>query len=560
MDNNRNSKKFGKSLETYGKKLEADLLIQNARIRTFNQKGTLAQSLAAYNGWIIGVGSNEDVIDFVGSQTQILDIGGRTVLPGFIDAHEHLSDFAQIPLQLDFSSPQPKSIEELLERVRSEAERLPAGEWIRGVLYDDTKISNGRTLTREDLDGAAPNHPVVVIHVSFHWGVVNSEALRRGEIDEYTPDPKGGKFVRDTKNGRLTGQVVETALYRFGLEGLTREPMIVPPFDRNVREKALLDAAKILNAAGITGVNDAVVSPSYVTSYLDLGAVYSLSLRVNMLIPHIFLPEVEKLGLVGNWGNEWVRCTGLKIIIDGSIAGRTAALRDGYSHDPDDHGVLLFENRDELNDLVNRIHRMGYQACLHANGDLAIEMALDAIQNAQLKYPRDDPRHRIEHCTIINESILRSMRNLKVIALPFGSYLWQHGDKFMKYYGQKRSEIMFGHKSFLEAGVKVAGSSDHPAGLHPPLLGVQCMVTRKTPSGRVFGPSQKISIDEAFKMYTVYAAYASFEEHIKGSLTVGRLADMVVLNRDPWSVDPEDIGQIGVDMAILGGNIVYRKE
>lgn len=560
MEDNRNSKKLIKSRESSSKKLEADLLIQNARIRTFNQKGTIAQSLATYNGWIIGVSSNEDLVNLIGPQTQVMDLGGRTVLPGFIDAHEHLSNFAEIPLQLDFSSPQPKSIEELLELVRSESKRLPAGEWIRGVRYDDTKITHGRTLSREDLDAAAPHHPVIVIHVSFHWGVVNSEALRRGKIDECTADPKGGKFGRDPKIGRLTGQILEAALYRFGLEGLTREPMIVPPFDRDVRKKALMDAAGILNAAGVTGIHDAVVSPSYVTSYLDLGGKSLLPLRVNMLIPYIFLPELEKLGLAGNWGNEWVRCTGLKIIVDGAIAGRTAALRDGYSHDPDNHGILLFDDRDELDNLVKRIHCMGYQACLHANGDLAIDMALDAIEKAQADYPRPDPRHRIEHCTIINESILRRMRALGVMATPFGSYMWQHGDKLVKYYGRNRVEAMFGHGSFLEGGVRVAGASDHPAGLHPPLLGVQSMVTRKTASGKVIGPGQKISIEEAFKMYTAYAAYASFEENIKGSLTVGRLADIVVLDRDPWTITPEDIGQIGVDMTILGGNVVYRKD
>jgi predicted amidohydrolase YtcJ len=379
-------------------------------------------------------------------------------------------------------------------------------------------------------------------------------------MDEYSADPKGGKFGRDPETGRLTGQILEAALYRFGLEGLTREPMIVPPFDRDVRKKALMDAAGILNAAGVTGIHDAVVSPSYVTSYLDLGGKSLLPLRVNMLIPYIFLPELEKLGLVGNWGNEWVRCTGLKIIVDGAIAGRTAALRDGYSHDPDNHGILLFDDRDELDNLAKRIHCMGYQACLHANGDLAIDMALDAIEKAQADYPRLDPRHRIEHCTIINESILRRMRALGVMATPFGSYIWQHGDKLVKYYGRNRAEAMFGHRSFLEGGVRVAGASDHPAGLHPPLLGVQSMVTRKTASGRVIGPGQKISIEEAFKMYTAYAAYASFEENIKGSLTVGRLADIVVLDRDPWTITPGDIGQIGVDMTILGGNVVYREE
>jgi len=543
-----------------GKKVEADLLIKNAQIRTLDHEGTIAQSLAEFGGWIIGIGSNEDLADLAGPRTRIIDMKEKTVLPGFIDAHEHLSNVAEIPLQLDLSSPFPKSIDQLLARIKSQAERQPAGEWIRGIRYDDTRISDGRPLSRQDLDTAAPHHPVVVIHVSFHWGVVNSEALRKGGIDESIPDPKGGQFGRDPGTGRLNGKVLESALYRFGLEGLTREPMIVPPFDKDVRRKALIAAAEMLSAAGITGVHDAVVSPSYVTSYTDLGARNSLPLRVNMLIPYIFLPELEKLGLVGNWGNPWVRCTGIKIIVDGAIAGRTAALRDGYSDDLANHGILLFEDKNELTSWVKRIHSMGYQACLHANGDLAIEMALDAIEKAQRDDPKPDPRHRIEHCTMINESILRRMHNLGVIATPFASYLWQHGDKLVKYYGRERSEMMFAHGSFLKGGVGVAGGSDHPAGLHAPLLGVQSMVTRKTPSGEVIGAGQRISVEEAFKMYTAYAAYASFEEDIKGSLTVGRLADLVVLNQDPWKMNPEDIGQIGVEMTIVGGTVVYPRE
>jgi hypothetical protein len=536
-------------------KIKPDLLIQNAKIRTLDNRGTVTQSLAAANRWIIGLGSNEDLADLAGPQTKILDLSGRTVLPGFIDAHEHLSQFCEIPLQLDLSA--ANSIKNLLELIRSEVEHLPPGEWVRGVLYDDTKLSEGRILTREDLDSVAPYHPVIVVHVSIHWGIVNSEALRRGGIDENTPDPKGGKYGRDPKTGRLTGQLIETALFRYAFEPLSEKPTILPPFEKKVRKKALINAAQLLNAAGVTSVHDALTSPSYVTSYHELGADFSLSLRVNMLIPYIFFPELERLGLTGNWGNEWIRCTGIKLIIDGAIAGRTAALRNGYSHNPNDHGILVFENIKELNELVRRIHCMGYQACLHANGDLAIEMALDAIQKAQLEYPRPDPRHRIEHCTIINNSILDRMRKLGVMALPFGSYLWQHGEKFVPYYGQKIADKMFAHKSFLDAGVKVAGSSDHPCGLLPPLLGIQCMVTRKTASGDVIGPDQKISIEEAIKMYTVYAANASFEENIKGSLTLGRLTDMVVLAQDPWEVDPEDIRNISVDMTILGGRVVY---
>jgi predicted amidohydrolase YtcJ len=548
-----------RKLSQTGSKPEASLLIQNAKIHTFDGRNTIAESLAAIGDRIIAVGSNKELANLAGLETEKLDLGGRTVLPGFIDAHEHLAAFSQNLLMLDLSPSRINGTNELLELVRSAAKNLPAGEWIRGANYDDTKMIDDRILTRDDLDSVAPSHPVIVIHVSCNIGIVNSEALRRSGLDEKTPDPKGGKLGRDPRTGKLTGQLYSNALFSFAFESMNREGPVVPPFERNIRKKTLMDGARILNSAGVTSVTDAWGSPNYFTTYHDVMADKSLTVRVNMLLFYLWLPELETLGLIGNWGNEWVRCTGIKLVIDGAIAGRTAALRDGYSHNSDDHGILVFEDPEELNSLIRRIHRLGYQACIHANGDLAIEMALDAIQKAQLEYPRSDPRHRIEHCTIINDDILRRMHELGVMAIPFGSYLWQHGEKIVPYYGQTRAEMMFGHKSFLDAGVKVAGASDHPAGLYPPMLGVQCMITRRTASGDVIGAHQKISIEEAFRMYTVHAAYASFEENIKGSLAVNKLADMVALAQDPWSVDPEQIGEVGVDITIVGGRIVYTR-
>lgn len=540
-------------------RVEANLLLKNGKIWMFDEKGTVVESLAATGERVIALGSNQDLAGLRGRNTLCLDLGGRTVLPGFIDAHQHLSQISEIPLQLNFSPLRVKSLDELLNLVKAEAGRLPAGEWIRGVLYDDTKLSRDRKLNREDLDRVAPDNPVIVIHVSGNLGFVNSEALRRGRLDENTPDPKGGKHGRDSNTGKLTGELMSNALFSFAFEFMNREKTVVPPFRREVRNKALIDGARALNAAGITSVTDAWGSPSYVTSYHDVTTDRSLPVRVNILLSYLWLPELGKLGLLTRWGNEWVRCTGIKLIVDGAIAGRTAALRAGYTHDPNDHGILVLDNLEELKELVKRIHCMGYQACIHANGDLAIEMALDAIEFAQSEFSRPDPRHRIEHCTIINEEILKRMRSLGVMALPFGSYVWQHGEKLIPYYGRKRAEMMFAHKSFLDAGIRVAGASDCPAGLYPPLLGVQCMVTRKTSSGEVIGEDQRISIEEAFRMYTVFGAYTSFEEDIKGSLVVGRLADMVVLAQDPWSVPPAEIGQIPVDLTILGGRVVYDR-
>jgi len=448
-----------------------------------------------------------------------------------------------------------KSLANLTGLVQMEAGRLAPGEWIHGVLYDDTKMEGG-PLIRDVLDGAAPQNPVIIVHVSGHWAVVNSAALAAGGLTDQSPNPKGGELGRDPGTGRLTGRLTEMAMFNFAFESLAVTPTVVPPFTRELRRTAVKKAAAILNSAGICGVGDALTGPNYVSTYHDLHAAGELTLRVNMMIPHIFLPRLEKIGLLGPWGNEWVRASGIKVIIDGAIAGRTAALKDGYANDPDNHGVLLIQEQAELDEIIESIHQAGYQACIHANGDIAIEMALKSIERAQTLSPRKDPRHRIEHCTMVDDRLLAWMARLGVIALPFGSYIWQHGEKLRPFYG-KRADRMFAHGSFLQAGVKVAGSSDHPAGLYPPLLGVQSMVTRQTAAGEVIGPAEKIPLLEAFRMFSQYAAYATGEEHTRGRLSPGMLADMVVLEQDPWMCPPDEISAIGIHRTIVGGRIVF---
>jgi predicted amidohydrolase YtcJ len=536
--------------------VHADLLIHNASIQTLDQQSTRAESLAVLDGKIIAVGSNNELSALGGPETRKLDLGGRTVLPGFIDSHEHLSWFAENLLKLDLSADKVASLDQLKSMVSEEARRLGPGEWIRGNCYDDTKMTDGRRLTRDDLDAAAPDNPVIIVHISGHWAVVNSKALEIGKLDENSPDPEGGSLGRESGAGRLNGLLLEMAMFNFAFENMAVTPTVVPSFPKDVLMRSIKEACAFLNSAGITGVGDALCAPSHVSAYLQMAREAQLTLRVNMMMSYIFLPHLEKAGLYGGWGDQWTRAGGIKLILDGAIAGKTAAMKDGYADDPDDHGLLLIEDQAFLDDVVLRSHKLGYQVCAHANGDMAINMALDAIEKAMNAAPRPDPRHRIEHCTMINEGILKRLAKLGVVALPFTSYVWQHAEKLKPYYGEK-AHRMFAHKSFLDSGIIAAAASDHPVGLHSPLMGVQCMVTRKTPDGHVIGPDERLPLDEAFRVYTTYAAHASREDHIKGSLTPGRLADMTVLSEDPWETDPDRISQIKVDMTIVNGDVVY---
>jgi branched-chain amino acid transport system ATP-binding protein len=228
---------------------------------------------------ILAIGASQDLEPLAGPDTCMLDLGRRTVLPGFIDAHEHLSWFAEEPLKLNVSSGQVNSLAELLKKVHGAAAKLAPGEWIQAVLYDDTKMAEGRRLTRDDLDPVAPENPVIVVHVSGHWAVVNSAALKAGGLTDRTPDPKGGTLGRDPETGRLDGRLIEMAMFNFAFESLAVQPTVVPPFPRDVRRKCLRDAARILNSAGVCGVGDALTAPSYVTTYHDLWSCGELSLR-----------------------------------------------------------------------------------------------------------------------------------------------------------------------------------------------------------------------------------------------------------------------------------------
>jgi predicted amidohydrolase YtcJ len=538
--------------------MQADLILKNAAIKTMESARPSAEAIAFYQDRILAVGQNKEVMALAGPQTNCLDMSGKTVLPGFIDAHAHLSWFAENYLNLDCSAQRADTIDKLVALIKQKALETAPGEWIRGVLYDDTKMKDGRVLHRDDLDRASAEAPVIVVHISGHWGVVNSKALECGGLNRNSSDPAGGQLGRDPATGRLDGRLYEMALFNFAFESLAVQPTVVPPYPREVRKDAVRKAATFLNSAGICSVGDALCAPSYIMTYHDLLHAEMLSLRINMIVPYQFLANFENLGLTGGWGNSWLRCSGIKIIVDGAIAGRTAAISQGYENDPDDHGLLLIESREELDHLIRRIHDLGYQACVHANGDIAINMVLDAIERAQQDNSAADPRHRIEHCTMIDDNVLKRMARLKVMALPFVSYLWQHGEKLRPFYGA-RADRMFAHKSFLEAGVKVASGSDHPVGLHSPLLGIQCMVTRKTAAGETIGLNERISLEEAVRVYTAGAAYATCEENLKGMLKPNMLADVVVLKQDPWKVNPDEIGSIDVEMTIAGGKIVFQK-
>ena len=536
----------------------ADLILWGGNVITVDPRKPEAQAVAVKNGRFLMAGGDAEVRALAGRNTEVIALRGRTVTPGFIDSHQHLFEYGTNLLQLDCSPKKCRSIADIKRIVLKETLRKAPGEWIRGVGYDDTKTTDLQLLNRWDLDEVAPNHPVFIQQVSGHWAVVNSRALKTGGVRENTPDPKGGSYGRDPQTGRLNGTLYEQAEFAFVYEGTTGHPPIMPPFSLKERIKGVRLASDRYVAAGLTSVNDALTSAQTIETYQEAIKSGDLKVRVYMLVSIEYLPQLQALKLKTGFGNEWLRLGGVKILADGGIAGRTAYLTEPYVG-TEDRGILAVESEEALHELIRRGHEAGYQVCVHANGDRTIEMALNGFEKALAALPRKNHRHRLEHCTVVNPAILKRIRKNRLLVTPFGSYIYFHGEKMTPHYGPERVARMFAHRSFLDCGIQVSGASDSPCGPYEPLLAIQSCVTRKSFAGEVLGANQAITATEAIFLYTMASAYASFEENIKGSITPGKLGDLVVLREDPRRVNPDEIKDIPVEMTVVGGEIRYKK-
>jgi predicted amidohydrolase YtcJ len=417
-----------------------------------------------------------------------------------------------------------------------------------GFKYDDTKTSERRFLNRADLDTATSTHPILVEHRGGHTAYVNSLAMKLAGIAENAADPQGGKFERDAASGKLTGRLLETATQPFW--------RIIPfTFTRQENREAVKLISKMMSRAGVTSVTDAYGSPDDLLAYQDAYNEEELATRVYCMIGSSEIDKMIQAGIKTGFGDDWVRVGGMKMTCDGSISERTARLSKPYVGRPNDFGILVTPE-EELYANALKAHRVGWQIGIHANGDVGIDITLRVYERLQKEHPVKDPRFRIEHCTVINPDLIRRMKALNVIPNPFSTYVYYHGEK-MKEYGPERLEQMFAVRSFLDAGLHVTQTSDYPPGPYEPMMALQSSVTRTDINGTVWGPSQKISVEEALRVGTIHGAYASFEEHEKGSLEAGKLADLVVLGQDPLQVPTSKLIQIPVERTMIGGRWVH---
>ena len=525
-----------------------DLVVVNGRVYTVDDRQPKAEAFAVKHGRFVAVGSSKQIRELAGKGTKVLEADGMTVTPGFIDAHSHpasagVSELRKVNCDL-------RTIAEIKDAIRARAKKMPPGRWVKGFKYDDTKLRDRRPLSRADLDDVAPEHPVEVLHRGGHTAIYNSLAFKLAGVDKETPDPRGGQFGRGT-NGELTGFVAEKA--RAVFDRIAPEPEV----SRADRRAGVKLVSELMTAAGLTSVHDAHTTEEFFVAYQDALAAGEMRFRVYaMLGPELF-DAMKKAGLRTGFGDARLRVGGLKLFADGSCSERTMRMSTPYADRPDYYGILTMSQK-ELNEAIEDAHRHQFQVGVHANGDVAIGMVLAAYERVLERYPRRDPRHRIEHCTLVNPDLLKRIGAIGAIPTPFYTYVHFHGNKWAAY-GKERLEWMFAHRSFLDHKIRVAAASDYVPGPYEPLMAIQSMVTRKDFEGRVWGPGQRITVAEALKVCTINGAYASFEESTKGSITAGKLADFVVLAEDPHVVEPDKIKHIKVVRTVVGGETVHAK-
>jgi predicted amidohydrolase YtcJ len=370
-------------------------------------------------------------------------------------------------------------------------------------------------------------------------------ALAVAGVTVDTPDPFGGHFYRE--NGELTGKVAERARAVFDIPRSVTQ-------DERAAGVALI--CRQMNAQGLTSVHQTGTSAADYRAYQDAYAAGDLTLRMYAMARGGTFPSLNAAGVRTGFGDAMLKVGSVKYAADGSASERTMAMSTPYTGRPDDFGILTM-TQEEVHDVVEEAHRAGWQVAIHANGDVTIEMVLNAYERVQREWPREDARHRIEHCSLVNPQILQRIADGNFIPAPFYTYAHYHGEKWIEY-GDEKMEWMFAHKSFLDYGIPVAPASDHSPGPYEPLMAIQSMVTRKDFSGRVWGPSQRITVDQALKICTMHGAYASFEEDEKGSITAGKLGDFVILAEDPHDVDPDGIKEIQVVRTVVGGTTVHQ--
>lgn len=547
---------------------KVNLLLTNANILTLNDQNRRAGSVAVSNGRISGIWTEpeppRDEVQ-VTRGTEVVNLKGATLIPGFIDTHNHILMYSRFLNQANCSTPPSRKMSDILERIRIKANETPKGQWIQGYGYDDTLLEEQRHPTRAELDKVAPNHPVFISHISGHLAVVNSKALQLAGIEEDVSSSHGGRFGRDG-DGRLNGVLYEDP-------AMAPIQSVIPKPTVEDLVSFLEEGSRDYLAQGITTNTDAAVGMHLGEIELDahlkaaeqgVNPMYS-----QMMILHILLRENSRFGEytadqlnqeIRERSNGRVQLDSAKMFQDGSIQGLTGALREPYYNAPDVTGEL-FHDQQDFNQEILDLHKRGFRVAIHGNGDRAIGSILKGYAYALNHEPRFDHRHRIEHVQTATLEDLDRMKNLGVASSVFINHVYYWGDRHKRLFlGPKRAKRISPLADIVERNLLFTLHSDCPVTPISPLFSVWAAVNRLTREGEVLGPEQRIDVVTALKSMTIYGARLIFDEENSGSIELGKRADFAVLEADPTQVNPEEIKDISVQATFIDGKVAYEKK
>ncbi|KIL74406.1 amidohydrolase [Bacillus badius] len=533
--------------------MKADVVFVNGEVITVDKHDSIQQALAVKANKILAVGSNAALQAFVGEGTRVVDLKGKSLLPGIVDAHLHLVLYGVFQLNLSCKDPKMPSIDALLAKLKERASKTPKGQWVRAWGFNERTINEKRYPTLQELDAVSTDHPIVITRTCGHIGVANSRALHLASINEQTITPQGGIIEKGT-DGKLTGRLIETAYMRMN------ETARYTPAEL---QQAISIAQQHFIQTGITSIHEAGTFDQESYRLLQLTSnTGDLKIRVYAMIGALndckqFTLNMMNAGVVTGTGNEFFKIGPAKLFTDGSSTGPTIATREGYTSNKEDRGILYY-SEDEIYEVLGEAHKRGYQITVHAQGDQAIDMYLNVVEKALQEAPRNNHRHRIEHAGISSPDLQERMKKLGVIPVPNPPFPYEFGESYLHNYGA-RTDFMYPARDFIDRGILAAAGSDAPITTYNPWVGIHTAVNRRINTGSPFGNSQKISLLEAIRMYTYNGAYASFEETIKGSLEAGKLADLVVLDRSILNESPEKLKDIKVEWTMIDGELVFER-
>ncbi len=532
----------------------ADLIITNAKVWTVDKTHPTAQAVAVLGDRIVAVGSNADIDVWRGHDTKVIDAGGKLLLPGFNDAHVH---FVSGGLQLEsVQLNDATSKQEFVRRIAAQAKKTPKGEWIQGGDWDETKWSPLSLPTKELIDAVTPDNPVFVSRYDGHSALANSTALRLAGITSQTPDPPGGVIIRDAQ-GNPTGDLKDAAtdiVFK-----------VIPPLSHEQRLRAVRRALEYAASLGVTSVQN--MDPDYadIAAYAELLQNGELTTRIYAAPLIDQVDDQVKIGIRHAFGGPFLRIGAVKAFADGSLGSRTAYFFEPFSDEPGNRGLLGEEMQplSLMRDRMMKADAAGLQICTHAIGDQAISIILDLYADIVKAHGEMDRRLRIEHAQHMAAKDFDRFAQLNVIASVQPYHAIDDGRWAEGYIGHDRASRTYAFRTFLNHWVHLAFGTDWDVAPLNPIWTVYAAVTRATLDGKNpngWFPDQKLTVAEAIEAYTMGSAYAEFQENVKGSITPGKLADMVVLSEDIFSIDPAKIRDVKVLKTVVGGKVVWGEK